>query len=114
MIPLATDVVTFEDSLFNGGLLNEEFWSDWWYNASKAVCGELKSKDFIGIAKAHPFYDPKIYGPNGEIFMTPDLSKITIPQWISMPTGHPRAPSRTRQQRGLYPFCFQGQEVGHR
>ena len=88
MVPAATDVVTFEDSLFNGGILNEEFWSDWWYNASKAVCGELKAKDFIGIAKAHPFYDPKIYGSNGEIFMTPDLSKITIPEWITMPTEH--------------------------
>ena len=88
IVPVATDVVTFEDSLFNGGILNEEFWSDWWYNASKAVCGELKYKDFLAVAKAHPFYDPNIYGPNGEIFMTPDISKITIPEWITMPTGH--------------------------
>lgn len=88
VVPVATDVVTFEDSLFNGGILNEEFWTDWWYNASKAVCGELKYKDFIGIAKAHPFFDPKIYGSDGEIFMTPDISKITIPEWITMPTEH--------------------------
>ena len=88
MIPVATDIVSFEDSLFNGGLLSEEFWSDWWYNVSKAVCGPLKFKDFIAIAKQHPFNDPALYGPEGNVMMSPDMSKVTVPQWISMPTEH--------------------------
>lgn len=89
MIPVSTDVDSYEHTLYNGGLFNEEFWTDWWYNASKAVCGQHKFKDFIAIAKAHPFNDPAIYGPKGESHMTPEMEKVTIPQWITIPQDTP-------------------------
>ena len=88
MIPVATDVQSYGHSLYHDGLFNEEWTTDWWYNANHAVCGKGNQKDFISIAEAHPFNDPAIYGPKGEIWMTPEMDKVTIPQWITMPSIH--------------------------
>ncbi len=88
MIPVATDIESYGHSLYHDGLFNEEWTTDWWYNAEHAVCGKGNHKDFISVARAHPFNDPAIYGPKGEIWMSPEMDKVTIPQWISMPTIH--------------------------
>ena len=88
MIPVATDIQSYGHSLYHDGLFNEEWTTDWWYNAEHAVCGKGNHKEFIAVARAHPFNDPAIYGPKGEIWMTPEMDKVTIPQWISMPTIH--------------------------
>jgi uncharacterized protein len=89
MIPIEVDFRPIEDSMYNGGLFNEEFWrSGFWDHSRHAVCGEPKAVDFIAISKAHPFMDPAIYGEKGQIIMTPDMSKVVTPQWITMPTTH--------------------------
>lgn len=86
IISNGTDTSSYEAVLYNGGIFNEQQWS-WWWNAYTApsVCGERNGKDFLSIAKAHQFNDPSIYGPNGTSWISPDMGKVTVPQWIVMP-----------------------------
>ncbi|HEY0941922.1 MAG TPA: CocE/NonD family hydrolase [Steroidobacter sp.] len=92
IVAIGTDTNSYEENLYHGGILSEQFWTFWWeYLPSKTVCGPLKHKDFRAIAKAHPFNDPtskEIYGPEAEVMMSPDLSKVVVPQWVGMVTTH--------------------------
>jgi putative CocE/NonD family hydrolase len=42
-------------------------------------CGEWQGVDWRVIAQANPFCDPAIYGPEGQICISPDPAKITVP-----------------------------------
>jgi putative CocE/NonD family hydrolase len=44
-----------------------------------------------GLTKAmgKPFYDPAVYGPNGYIHISTDLSKVIQPMYTAMPLEHP-------------------------
>jgi uncharacterized protein len=89
MVSNATDTASYKEVLYNGGILNEEDWTGWWnVHTDRAVCGERRGKDFMAISKAHPFNDPSIYGPSGDIWISPDMAKVTVPLWVTMPTTH--------------------------
>ncbi len=93
MIAIGTDADLYEELMYTGGILNEEFFPGWFQAAIvPAVCGEVRAKDFVAIAKASPFRDSDpgaIFGPRAEVLMSPDLSKVTVPLWAVAATTHP-------------------------
>lgn len=88
MIPVATDHEFYEDTVYNGGLFNEGFVSFWWDTFASPVCPGKPKVDFISISKAQPFTDPALHGPNGSVWMSPDMTKVTVPMWVMLPTTH--------------------------
>jgi putative CocE/NonD family hydrolase len=93
MIAIGTDADLYEELMYTGGILNEEFFPGWFQAAVvPTVCGEVRAKDFIAIAKASPFRDSDpdmIFGPRAEVLMSPDLSQVTVPLWAVAATTHP-------------------------
>jgi predicted acyl esterase len=96
MIPAQTDVSSYRDYIYNGGIYNL-----FNFNAKRsciegkycevrpegnAVMGDVV--DWISIARSHPFDDPEIYGPEGKICISPDLDKITQPFWTYIGIEH--------------------------
>ena len=93
MIAIGTDVDLYEELLYTGGIMNEEFFP-FWFRAGvlPAVCGEPDSVDFMAIARAASFKDSNpaaIFGPRSEVFMNPDMSKVKVPLWTVACTTHP-------------------------
>lgn len=93
MIAIGTDVDMYEEVMYTGGILNEEFFPYWFkFGVLAAVCGKPSFKDFIAIARANPFKDSDpsaIFGPRSEVLMSPDLTKVTVPLWSVAATTHP-------------------------
>ncbi len=93
MIAIGTDVDMYEEVLYTGGILNEEFFPFWYKGGVvPAVCGEPDAIDFMAVARACPFKDSEpgaIFGPKGEVFMSPDMSKVNVPLWAVACTTHP-------------------------
>ncbi|MEU3735165.1 CocE/NonD family hydrolase [Streptomyces sp. NPDC033538] len=93
MIAIGTDTDLYEEVMYTGGILNEEFFPGWFkHGIAPAACGEIKAKDFLATAKASPFKDSDpeaIFGPRSEVLMSPDLSEVTVPLWTVAATSHP-------------------------
>lgn len=93
MIAIGTDTDLYEEVFYTGGILNEEFFPGWFANGiAPAICGEVKAKDFLAIARANPFKDSDpsaVFGPRSEVLMSPDLSQVTVPLWTVAATTHP-------------------------
>ncbi len=86
MIALGTDADPYSETLYNGGIFGEGFWSWWWKAWSgKNFCGKRQETDWMARVLATPFNDPAAYGPRGSIFMRPELEKATAPVWIVGP-----------------------------
>jgi predicted acyl esterase len=79
MIPIAADSNSYRDHIFSGGGLWNTF-----SRTVKVACGEWQGVDWTDIAKANPFDEPEIYGPEGKICLGPDLDKVTVPFWGGM------------------------------
>ena len=93
MIAIGTDADLYEEMVYTGGVLNEEFFP-FWYRAGvlPAVCGPVNDVDFMAIARAAPFKDSNpaaIFGPQSEVFMSPDMSQVEVPLWTVACTTHP-------------------------
>ena len=92
MISIGTDVDMYEELVYTGGILNEEFFPHWYAGGVlPAVCGEPDAVDFMGLARAAPFKDSNpeaIFGPRSEVFMSPDMSQVTVPTWTVACTTH--------------------------
>jgi predicted acyl esterase len=92
MIAIGTDVDLYEDVAYNGGVLNEQFWPIWRVSGlMPPIIGEKDVADFVGIMKNSPFRDSNpeaIFGPRSEVFMSPDLSEVTVPLWAVASTTH--------------------------
>lgn len=92
MIAIGTDVDLYEEVAYNGGIRNEEFFGFWYRGGLvPAVCGELDAVDFQQIMKDNPFKDSNpdaIFGPRSEVFMSPDLTDVTVPLWAVAATTH--------------------------
>ncbi|MDJ0358298.1 CocE/NonD family hydrolase [Paenarthrobacter sp. PH39-S1] len=92
MIAIGTDVDLYEEVAYSGGIFNEQFWSIW--KASGIVpagIGEPDIADFTTILKNTPFRDSDpeaAFGPRANVFMSPDLSDVTIPLWAVAATTH--------------------------
>ncbi|MGW2282909.1 CocE/NonD family hydrolase [Streptomyces sp. NPDC001770] len=93
MIAIGTDTDLYEEVMYTGGILNEEFFPGWFENGIvPAICGEVEAKDFLEIARSHPFKDSDpsmIFGPRSEVLMSPDLGEVAIPLWTVAATTHP-------------------------
>ncbi|HEY0938275.1 MAG TPA: CocE/NonD family hydrolase [Trebonia sp.] len=93
MIAIGTDTDLYEEVMYTGGILNEEFFPGWFaHGIVPAVCGEVKAKDFLATARASPFKDSDpaaIFGPRAEVLMSPDLSEVSVPLWTVAVTTHP-------------------------
>lgn len=93
MIAIGTDVDMYEEVVYTGGVLNEEFFPFWFRaGALRAVCGEADAVDFMSIVRASPFKDSNpdaIFGPRSEVFMSPDMSRVEVPLWSVAATTHP-------------------------
>lgn len=93
MIAIGTDADLYEEVMYTGGILNEEFFPGWFANGiAPAVCGEIEAKDFLATARANPFKDSNpaaIFGPRSEVMMNPDLSEVDVPLWTVAATAHP-------------------------
>ena len=93
MVAIGTDVDLYEELLYTGGILNEEFFPFWFRSGVlPAVCGEPDPIDFMAIARASPFKDSNpsaIFGPRAEVFLSPDMSKVKVPLWTVACTTHP-------------------------
>ncbi|MFE6933516.1 CocE/NonD family hydrolase [Streptomyces sp. NPDC057699] len=92
MIAIGTDVDLYEEVAYNGGILNEQFFPIWKQAGFvPAICGEPDIADFTRIMKESPFKDSDpdlIFGPRAELFMSPDLSQVTVPLWSVAATTH--------------------------
>ncbi|GJF34877.1 peptidase S15 [Kitasatospora sp. NE20-6] len=92
MIAIGTDVDLYEEVAYNGGILNEHFFPMWKRAGFvPAICGEPDIADFTRIMKESPFKDSDpdlIFGPRAEMFMSPDLSGVTVPLWSVAATTH--------------------------
>lgn len=84
MVALAGDTDAYRDVIFgNGGLYNP-------FNFIAHVhCRDQERFDWLSEAKAHPFYDEALYGPQGTISASPELDKIQVPFWTSIPLEAP-------------------------
>ncbi|MFM5923483.1 MAG: CocE/NonD family hydrolase [Novosphingobium sp.] len=92
MVAIGTDINMYEEMFYHGGLANIDFFKTWFNNqVVPAVCGKVRAEDFTAIVKAHPFNEPdstEVYGPRAKLFMSPDMSKTDVPQWIVAATTH--------------------------
>lgn len=92
MVAIGTDIDLYEQVAYNGGILNEEFFPHWYRNGLvPAVCGELDAVDFLKAMRDNPFKDSDpdaIFGPRAEVFMSPDMSDVTVPLWAVAATTH--------------------------
>jgi predicted acyl esterase len=86
MIALGTDSDLYNEAIYGGGLYGEGFWS-WWRVAMAGhnYNGERQETDWLPRMLATPFNDPEAYGPQGSIFMRPEIDKATAPVWIVGP-----------------------------
>lgn len=93
MIAIGTDADLYEEIMYTGGILNEEFFRFWYPGGVlPAIVGDVDAKDFMAIARANPFKDSDpsaIFGPRSEVLMSPDLSDVTVPLWAVAATSHP-------------------------
>ncbi len=93
MVAIGTDTDLYEEVIYPGGILNEEFFPNWFKNGiAPAICGDVDAKDFLATARANPFKDSDpsaIFGPRAEVLMNPDLSKVSVPLWTVAVTTHP-------------------------
>ncbi|GGF10588.1 CocE/NonD family hydrolase [Subtercola lobariae] len=92
MIAIGTDVDLYEEVAYGGGIFNEQFWSIWKMSGiMPAVVGEPDVADFTTTLKKLPFRDSDpetAFGPRANIFMSPDLSDVTVPLWAVAATTH--------------------------
>lgn len=92
MIAIGTDVDLYEEVAYSGGIFNEQFWSIWKASGlMPAIIGEADVADFIQTLKNSPFRDSDpeaVFGPRADVFMSPDLSEVTIPLWAVAATTH--------------------------
>ncbi|MEO7421992.1 MAG: CocE/NonD family hydrolase [Ornithinibacter sp.] len=86
MVALGTDADLYNEAFYGGGLYGDGFWS-WWRMAMAGhnYSGERRETDWLARVLATPFNDAAAYGPNGSIFMRPELEKATAPVWIVGP-----------------------------
>jgi len=87
MIALGTDADLYNEALYGGGLYGEGFWT-WWRGAMAGhnfSGDERQETDWLERMLATPFNDPAAYGPEGAIFMRPEIEKATAPVWIVGP-----------------------------
>jgi predicted acyl esterase len=92
MIAIGTDVDLYEEVAYNGGILNEQFWPIWRVSGLiPPILGKPDVADFVQTMKDSPFRDSNpedIFGPRAEVFMSPDLSEVTVPLWAVASTTH--------------------------
>lgn len=92
MIAIGTDVDLYEEVAYSGGILNEQFWPIWRFaGLVPPILGEPDIADFIQTMKESPFRDSNpgaIFGPRAEVFMSPDLTGVTVPLWAVASTTH--------------------------
>ena len=92
MIAIGTDVDMYEEVVYTGGVLNEEFFLHWYpAGVLPAVCGEVDDVDFMASIRNAPFKDSApeaIFGPRSEVFMSPDMSDVDVPLWAVACTTH--------------------------
>jgi uncharacterized protein len=92
MIAIGTDVDMYEEVVYTGGILNEEFFLHWYpAGVLPAVCGEPDDVDFISAMRNAPFKDSApdvIFGPRAKVFMSPDMSGVDVPLWSVACTTH--------------------------
>ncbi|MBP1608652.1 MAG: hydrolase [Acidobacteria bacterium] len=96
IMPHLTDENSVRDYMYNGGLWNffngnvcQQCIDGKTYSARGEGADKLNTVDWVKNAKANPFDDPALYGPEGSAQISPDLSKITIPFFTTIPTEHP-------------------------
>lgn len=86
MIAQGTDADIYNEALYGGGIFGAGFWNWWWKIWSgNNHCGNRPETDWMARVLATPFNDTSAYGPQGSIFMRPDLSRATAPVWIVGP-----------------------------
>lgn len=81
MVCIGGDIDSYRDYIYTGGGFYNYF-----NFQPKHVCGEWHRVDWIKIALENPFEEPEIYGPEGSICISPDMSKVTVPFWSVMGT----------------------------
>ncbi len=93
MIAIGTDADLYEEVMYTGGILNEEFFPFWFRGGIvPAIVGDVDAVDFMAVARANPFKgdDPAaIFGPRSQVLMSPDLSEVSTPLWAVAATSHP-------------------------
>ena len=86
MIAQGTDADIYNEAVYGGGLFGVGFWDWWWKSWSGGnYCGERRETDWMARVLATPFNDRSAYGPQGSIFMRPELERAVAPVWIVGP-----------------------------
>ena len=104
MIAQGTDADIYNEALYGGGIFGEGFWTWWWKLWSGGnFCGERRETDWMARVLATPFNDPEAYGPQGSIFMRPEIEQGDRAGLDRRPADG-RGDPPARQQRDLHPF----------
>jgi predicted acyl esterase len=92
MITIGTDVDLYEEVAYHGGILNEQFWPIWKAaGIAPAMRGTPDIADFIRTLEDSPFRDSDpgaAFGPRADVFMSPDLTDVTVPLWAVVAITH--------------------------
>ncbi len=92
MVAIGTDVDLYEEVAYNGGILNAQFWPIWRAaGLMPPIIGDKDIADFVQTMRDSPFRDSNpdaIFGPRAEVFMSPDLTGVTVPLWAVAATTH--------------------------
>jgi putative CocE/NonD family hydrolase len=87
MLPIDTDIDSYRDFVYSGGGLYNEFnhitcsqcINGKEYSARMDGVDKVHTVDWLKIAQENTFADPDIYGPEGSLVISVDLSKVTVP-----------------------------------
>lgn len=79
MIPWASDVDSYRELAYAGGILHEGYRSWWWRSVTPNVTPGETAGDFVQELREHPLDDRDFYGPDGDGPLTAALEEIDVP-----------------------------------
>ena len=79
MIPWASDIDSYRELAYPGGILHEGYRNWWWGSVTPNITPGEVEPDFVQALREHPLYDESFYGPDGDGPITAALDEIDLP-----------------------------------
>ena len=79
MIPWATDIDSYRELAYPGGILHEGYRNWWWASVAPNITPGEVAPDFVQMLREHPLYDERFYGRDGDGPISAELDQIDLP-----------------------------------
>ena len=79
MIPWASDIDSYRELAYPGGILHEGYRNWWWGSVAPNITPGEVEPDFVQVLREHPLYDESFYGPDGDGPISAALDEIDLP-----------------------------------